>query len=132
MPGRDRSGPMGRGPMTGRGMGPCGQAGAGARGAFGGMGFGSGRGGGWGGGWRHRNWYNATGVPGWGRSWWRPWEWFGAGAAQVPFASKEQELAALRGRAASLEQELGELGGRIRRLEQSEAGEPTSPGKQER
>lgn len=65
MPGGDRTGPMGAGPMTGRGMGYCGgyqRPGvynpiAGGRGWFG-----FGRGGG-GFGWRNR--YYATGIPGW-------------------------------------------------------------------
>lgn len=48
MPGGDRTGPAGQGPMTGRGAGPCG-SGQG-RGALGGRGrgFGGGRGGGFG------------------------------------------------------------------------------------
>ena len=64
MPGGDRTGPMGMGPMTGRGAGYC--AGSGAPGfvnrVFGGF-FGRGRGGGRG--WR--NMYYATGLPGWAR-----------------------------------------------------------------
>ena len=40
MPGLDKTGPMGQGPLTGRGMGPCGSGrGMGTR-----MGFGRGRG----------------------------------------------------------------------------------------
>ena len=46
MPNRDGTGPMGQGPMTGRGMGPCG-AGQ-ARGFGGGRGFGRGQGRGFG------------------------------------------------------------------------------------
>ena len=74
MPGGDRTGPMGAGPMTGRGAGFC----AGydvpgymnpvfGRGFGGGRGRGLGRGSGMGGGrgWRHQ--YYATGVPGWAR-----------------------------------------------------------------
>ncbi len=67
MPGGDRTGPAGQGPMTGRAAGYC--AGynvpgymnpAGrflGRGAFGGRGRGM----------MHRNWYYATGQPGWAR-----------------------------------------------------------------
>ena len=76
MPGGDRTGPMGAGPMTGRGVGLC----AGydvpgnmnpSSGRFG-RGFGHGRGGGFGRGFQHggRGWrhqYYATGVPGWAR-----------------------------------------------------------------
>mgnify|MGYP002386463640 CR=1 FL=1 len=65
MPGRDRTGPLGAGPRTGRGMGYCSgydQAGSATPPAMwqGGIGFGRcgvGRG------WRHR--YYATGIPGW-------------------------------------------------------------------
>lgn len=71
MPAGDRTGPMGAGPMTGRGMGIC--AGYGVPGYMNsgfGRGFGGGRGrgfgmGGGGYGWRHR--YYATGRPGWVR-----------------------------------------------------------------
>ena len=45
MPGFDRTGPMGHGPMSGRGFGPCGR-GMGFRRGFG-RGFGLGRGFGW-------------------------------------------------------------------------------------
>ncbi len=65
MPGGDRTGPMGMGPMTGRGAGYC--VGMGAPGfvnrTFGGF-FGRGRGGGRG--WR--NMFHATGLPGWARA----------------------------------------------------------------
>ncbi len=74
MPGGDRTGPMGAGPMTGRGAGYC--AGFDAPGfvrrGMGGGGFGYfgfGRGGrarGAGRGWRHM--FYATGLPGWARA----------------------------------------------------------------
>ena len=72
MPRGNRSGPMGAGPMTGRGLGYC--AGYAAPG-YATSEYGPGRraggqgGGGYGGdgrGFRHR--YYATGVPGWGRA----------------------------------------------------------------
>jgi len=44
MPRQDGAGPMGQGPMTGRGMGPCGR---GRRGFFGGAGYGMGCGAGY-------------------------------------------------------------------------------------
>lgn len=91
MPGGDRTGPQGNGPMTGWGSGYCsrgpggGPVGAGggvSRGGFGAGGFGAGRSAGWRfamgagrlfgrcftGGWGHgrRNRFLATGVPGWG------------------------------------------------------------------
>ena len=64
MPGRDRTGPMGQGPLTGRGAGYCGGRRAdgftlGGRGRAMGQGRGRGRG------WRHQFW--ATGLPGWAR-----------------------------------------------------------------
>jgi hypothetical protein len=75
MPGGDRTGPMGLGPMTGRAAGYCGGYGVpGYMNPIPGRGFGGGFGrgrGGWGGGgrgWRH--WYYATGLPGWARSGW--------------------------------------------------------------
>lgn len=58
MPGGDRTGPVGAGPMTGRGAGFCG---ADARTAYGGQGFRRG-----GRGWRNR--FLATGQPRWLRS----------------------------------------------------------------
>lgn len=75
MPGGDGTGPMGMGPMTGRGAGYCaGFAGPGFAGRFFGGGFfGRGRGGGRG--WR--NMFYATGLPGWVR----------AGAGGAPMAA---------------------------------------------
>lgn len=46
MPGGDRTGPRGCGPLTGRGLGPCGRGG-GFRGGYGRRGAGYGRGYGW-------------------------------------------------------------------------------------
>jgi hypothetical protein len=72
MPGGDRTGPMGAGPMTGRGAGFCGGSqmpGYANLGRCRGRGFGRGRsfaGGGRGGrGFRHM--FYATGLPGWAR-----------------------------------------------------------------
>ena len=87
MPGGNRMGPMGQGPMTGRGMGWCGGANARVdmppRGPWVGMGRGGGRGGGW----RHRHWYHATGLTGWQRA---QMGWPGPGASFPPASSKEQ------------------------------------------
>jgi hypothetical protein len=62
MPFGDRTGPVGLGPMTGRGLGRCagawpGGRSGGYRGRAGAFGWGRGRG------WRHG--YLATGLPGW-------------------------------------------------------------------
>lgn len=68
MPRFDGTGPQGQGPMTGRGMGPCGQGG---RPVGPGMGRGAGRGMGQG--------YGRQGGRGYGRGfcWYNPWRWFG-------------------------------------------------------
>jgi hypothetical protein len=63
MPGGDRSGPMGRGALTGRGAGPC----AGYR-AVSGFEPRMGRGAGWGRGRGRRYVARATGMPGWMRA----------------------------------------------------------------
>ncbi len=76
MPAGNRTGPMGKGPMSGRGMGGSGGAEAQGDARPGGMGRGHGRGrgrgfqGDLGGGGRHgwRHCFNATGLPGWMRS----------------------------------------------------------------
>ena len=89
MPFGDSTGPMGQGPMTGRGLGYCAgydnpgytKTGFGGRysgwgRAFGGYGGGYGRGGG---GRGHRNWYRATGLTGWQRSGYGYPDWGGRG-----------------------------------------------------
>ena len=64
MPRGDMTGPVGLGPMTGRGAGYCaGYNTPGYMNPYFGRGyFGGGRGRGW------RNWYRATGLPGWYRA----------------------------------------------------------------
>jgi len=89
MPAGDRTGPMGRGPMTGRARGYC--AGSGVPGYMNpipGRGFGFGFGRGWGGsGHRWRHWFYATGLPGWLRcGWWGVPPRF---AAPTPAAERE-------------------------------------------
>ena len=104
MPGGDRTGPAGAGPMTGRGLGLCGghgapgftQGGAMPRFARGGRSWGRGRG------WRH--WFHATGLSGWLR--------FG-----TALPSPEQEKEALKGQAKWLEDELAVI---RRRIEEAE------------
>ena len=121
MPRGDRTGPMGQGPMTGRGMGYCagydvpgflnrpwGWGGFGGRGrGFYGGGFG---GGGFGRGWRHR--YFATGVPGWMAG--------GYPSYGPPAMSPENELKALQDEAAFLEKSLEEVRKRLTELEAKE------------
>jgi hypothetical protein len=126
MPGGDRTGPAGFGPMSGRGAGFCaGYPVAGFMNPAWGRGWGRGFGGG-GGGWRHRRWYYATGVPGWQRPWVA--EPNSAPPFPAPFApaiSREQELEALKNQAKYFEQAMEELRGRIRELESSAEGSKT-------
>jgi len=67
MPGGDQTGPMGMGPMTGRGAGYCGGRGVAGFVSGPGLGFGRGRGG-RGGGRGRRNMFYATGLTGWQRA----------------------------------------------------------------
>lgn len=128
MPGGDRTGPGGMGPMTGRAAGYCagypepGYAGF----AFGG-GFGPGRGGGRG----RRNWFYATGLTGWQRSTYGyphyggtvPYgspAYMGAVSYNAPYgqaATKQQELDALKGQAEYLEDSLEGIKARMEELE---------------
>ena len=119
MPGGNRMGPMGQGPMTGRASGYC--AGYDAPGFLnapfaraGGGGRPWGACGGGGGGWRHRHWYYATGLPGWSRG---GMGWPGWGRSFLPAPSKEAELAGLKQQATGFEQALNELKARIQELE---------------
>lgn len=115
MPGGDRTGPAGMGPMTGRGAGYC--AGSPVPGfmnrGFGGGGFGFGGGGGFGrgrgGGQGWRNWFRVAGMAG-------PW---GGAYAQpaVPPVAQAQELDALRGQSEYLAGALEEIKNRIDQLE---------------
>ena len=107
MPARDRTGPMGMGPMTGRAMGYCTGYGAPKRETRGGMWSGLGRGGG-GRGWRH--WFHATGLPRWARQGMTP-----AGACGAPFAppSPQQEIDLLKDQAEWLKEQLDRVNQRM-------------------
>lgn len=123
MPAGDGTGPMGTGPMTGRGAGYCagytmpgfmnpmpGQGMSLGRG----MGFGRGRGGGRHG-WRHQ--FYATGLPLWARA---------AVPDVVPLGpnpAPADEVQALKNQAGLLEQTLEQLKLRIGELEQPQAKE---------
>ena len=114
MPGGDKSGPMGQGPMTGRGAGFC--AGSDAPGyADPGMGPGLGRGrgrglgrGAWGRGRGFRNWFRATGLPFWART--QP------SAGPTPAQETEQ----LRTQAGWLEGQLDAIAQRLNELKGQE------------
>ncbi len=119
MPGGDRTGPMGMGPMTGRAAGYC--AGYDVPGYMNpgfGRGFGFGRGG-WGRGYRHRHWYHATGLPGWMRFGPTP-GWGVAPGWGVPPAwgtpTKEQEAEGLKAQAEWLQEQLNAVRQRIDEL----------------
>lgn len=116
MPGGDRTGPMGAGPMTGWGRGVCGR---GTDAGFGpdrparwgrGAGYGWGRGAGFGGGrgCRNRSW--AGGPAGRARGGWWP-ESFAPWAAAADSAADERQM--LEGEAAALEQEIGRIRARL-------------------
>ncbi len=114
MPGRDRTGPMGRGPMSGRAAGYC--AGYDVPGYTGpGPGFGFGRGFGWGRsgggrGWRH--WFYATSLPGWARFGAPPACGYGPYAPPTP----EQETEDLKAQAEWLKTQLDAINQRIEEL----------------
>jgi len=115
MPGGDRTGPMGMGPMTGRAAGYCagfpvpGYMNAGPGRGFGGGRFGAGRGG-----WGRRNWFYATGAPGWQRA---AWGWPAWGAVPPQTMTQQQELDLLKRQAEDLSATLGDVQRRISELE---------------
>ncbi|NLG28189.1 MAG: DUF5320 domain-containing protein [Chloroflexi bacterium] len=127
MPGGDRTGPRGLGPMTGRGAGYCaGYKTPGYANPWGGRFFGRGA---FGGGRGHRHWFYATGQPRWAR--------FGYGAAYpgwnmppagafwgappaAPAWTPEQEAAALKEQAEMLGGELEAIQKRLAELENAE------------
>lgn len=98
MPGRDRTGPLGAGPRTGRGMGYCSpndqsryvNSAPALRSGFGFRSWGAGRG------WRHR--FYATGIPGW--------------VTPTP----EQEMADLKAKADLLKNQLDAIQKRIEEI----------------
>ena len=111
MPRGNRTGPMGAGPMTGRGAGYCAgydapgfanpggwaSRGRAPGGAWGSRGAGRGR----------RNMYYATGMPGWARAGYVP-----------PAPTEEDEVVALRTQADYLNTQLEAVTKRIEELEQ--------------
>jgi hypothetical protein len=120
MPGGDRTGPMGSGPMTGRGAGYCAgniRAGYGNFGARAGYGC---RGGNQGGGRGWRNWYYATGLTGWQRAGGWQGQAYAAGQAPGfygPATTREQQLEALKNQAEYMEGTLTDIKRQIETLE---------------
>ena len=119
MPGGDRSGPWGLGTMTGRAAGYCaGYSVPGCMNPIPGRGWGRGyfgRGRGW------RNWYWATGLPGWARAGYG-YPAFGSRVYPYSYApAPEEEAEALRQQAELLKQTLEDIQNRISALEKAEA-----------
>ena len=124
MPGGDRTGPMGMGPMTGRAAGYCaGNEVPGFANTPGGRGYGGGRGGR--GGRGRRNQFYATGLTGWQRAA-AGMQAFGEApvgeAAQAEpgvqnAQAAEQELDSLKQQAETVEQQIKQLRERIEQLE---------------
>ena len=128
MPGGDRTGPAGMGPMTGRGAGYCaGYPEPGYAGFAFGRGFGHGRGGGRG----RRNRFYATGLPGWQRAAYGYPAYGGDMPYNMPYSpapytarvSKEDELNALKGQAEYFEDSLQGIKKRMAELEKESKGD---------
>jgi hypothetical protein len=114
MPGGDRTGPMGMGPMTGRAAGYCaGNDMPGYINPIPGRGF-WGRGG-WGRGWRRG--YYAAGFPSWAPygAGMTPYQAYGG--PYVPQPTPEQELEVLKGQAKYFQDALQDISKRIQELE---------------
>jgi len=115
MPGGDRTGPMGMGPRTGRGLGHC--TGSATPGYA--VGGGRGRGMGWGGG-RGRGWRRGGGGGGFGfHGGWGPGYYAGG---PVQGMTPGEELSSLRGQAEALGGELKAIQDRISALEAGGGG----------
>jgi len=126
MPRGDRTGPMGMGPMTGRGAGYCagydvpGYMNPGPGRGYGyGYGMGGGRGRGGGRGWR--NWYYATGLPGWARAgyapaWGAPPPMYGPYAAPPATPAPEQEAEMLQTQVKWLQEQMDAINRRLEEL----------------
>jgi hypothetical protein len=120
MPGGDRTGPVGMGPMTGRAAGYCaGFSVPGYMNPIAGRGygwFGRGRGRG------YRHMYYATGLPGWAR--------YNTGAYNPYFASTPpsmtaaQEAELLKNQAKLMQDDLNDLNKRIQELEKAGEEKP--------
>lgn len=111
MPGGDRTGPLGNGPMTGRGAGYCGgYSGPG----YTNNGFGAGFGRGFGGRGRgRRNAFFATGLPRWARGFWGY-----AGAGYSGEITPESEVELLKTQSEFFRKQVEVLNERIQELEE--------------
>ena len=122
MPRGNRTGPMGMGPMTGRGGGYCADyPGPGFMNRMGGRGFG--RYGGWGRGWGYRFRRFAAGPPRWAHAGYGPGPEWGPRPAFEPYApswSRDQEVEMLEQQVEWLKQQQEALAQRLEEL----SGEP--------
>lgn len=110
MPRGDRTGPLGQGPMTGRGGGFC--AGYPMPGYMNACGRGFFRGGGRGRGFRR--WFFTTGLPGWMR--------FGSAVpGEAPVYSREDEMRMLRNQSEYLSKALEDINTRLSEIEKKES-----------
>jgi hypothetical protein len=111
MPGFDRTGPLGMGPMTGGRRGLC----VGYQPPYAAYGYGYpgffGRGRGW------RHWYYATGLPRWARRAPGAWPVPGLAVPYGPELTKEQELEVLKNQAKYFEETLNNINRRLKDLE---------------
>ena len=119
MPGFDGTGPMGMGPMTGGGRGYCAVPVNGPVGPFVGRGRGRGRGFGRGRGWR--NWYWATGMPGWMRASYGYPAFGGWVNPYAPEMTAKEEMDVLKDQAEIIKQQLEDIQSRINTLEKAQA-----------
>ncbi len=123
MPGGNGTGPEGLGPKTGRGAGYCaGNSGPGYINLAPGRGFGF-RHGSWGGygGRGYRNWYYATGAPGWSRFTqglpsWKKMPYYGSQFYEQE-VTPQQEVGMLKEQSKFLKKELENIQKRIGTLE---------------
>lgn len=130
MPGEDKTGPFGYGPMTGRAAGFCaGYRVPGYANPIPGRGwFGFGRGRGWfgrggGRGWRH--WYYATGIPGWAHAGygWPTYLPSTYPSPYMPELTPKEEMNMLKEQAEFLQHQLKDVQSRISTLEKAQIKE---------
>ena len=122
MPGGDRTGPQGLGPMTGRRAGYCtGNTSPGFANSWSRGGYGFGGGGGRGGGRGYRNRFYATGLTGWQRGAWSgPQPWVNPQSYEGPYGyslSKDEEVTMLKEQATNMERGLTDIKKRIQELD---------------